>query len=80
MNSNPGYGPNATLPSNIDRRQDEDLRRHYADDMVGIIAVQDGWLRIFGGSTRQDPFAITWLGKGVEVSEEDPYVFKLQLS
>lgn len=77
LHSHPGEGAQATLPSHVDIQQDQRFREHYSRSLVGIIAVRDGWLRVFGGNVSGDTHA-KWIGTGVENTGEDN-VFRLAI-
>lgn len=78
VHSHPGEGARSTWPSKIDLHQDEDLRRHYSDRLVGIIAVQDGWLRVWGEAVRQGRVRVHWVGRGIESQAGEAHVYRLR--
>lgn len=78
MHSHPGDGPRCTHPSDIDLRQDKDLREHYPN-ILGVIAVRDGWLRFFGSPIERDLVQLQWRGRGVEQGSDDRNVYRLGL-
>jgi proteasome lid subunit RPN8/RPN11 len=80
LHSHPGEGPGATFPSSTDLNQDRDLRLTYSDRLVGIIAVRDGWLRLWGEGIEYDRARICWLGNGVVPVPGELHVFRLALS
>ena len=80
MHSHPGEGARATHPSSTDLAQDRDIRAHHSSNLVGIIAVRDGWLRLFGSALEGGHVQIVWRGRGIVSSPENPHVFRLTLS
>ena len=79
VHSHPGRGIKATFPSDIDKREHEKLRRDFGDDVVGIIAVEDGWLRAFSLPAQRSHLEVTWLGSGIESVPGDPHVFRIRV-
>ena len=77
--SHPGEGLWSTHPSEIDRKQDQDLRRHYSERLIGMIVVRDGWLRIWGEALETPGLEVLWNGQGIDATG-DPHVFRLRLS
>jgi proteasome lid subunit RPN8/RPN11 len=77
VHSHPGEGFRATFPSGIDLNQDKDLRQHYSDRLVGIIAVRDGWLRVWGEAITRQGVRIQWSGRGVERHPGEEHVYRL---
>lgn len=77
LHSHPGTGPRATLPSVIDRNQDEDLRRDFGEGMVGFIATRDGYVRAWGRAIEQRVIRMAFQGVGVEPVAEEPNVYRL---
>ena len=80
MHSHPGDGPRATYPSDVDRKQDQDLQRDYSSNLVGIIVVRDGWLRVFGQAIDDQRVYLSWSGKGIEKVQGEEHVYRLKLS
>lgn len=80
MHSHPGTGPRATYPSSTDLRQDGDWRRDYSPQLVGLIAVEDGWVRLFGDAIEQDAVTPVWRGQGVEEVAHDGRAFRITLA
>jgi proteasome lid subunit RPN8/RPN11 len=80
MHSHPGEGARATHPSTTDLNQDRDLRLHYSDKLVGIIAVRDGWLRVFGEAVERGQIRLGWLGQGIQEAQGERHVYRLCLS
>lgn len=80
MHSHPGSGPTATHPSDIDLRQEDDLRRHYSQDLICIIAVADGYFRLWGKAVEAGTVSIRWQGEGITQDPGEPHVYRLQLS
>jgi proteasome lid subunit RPN8/RPN11 len=79
VHSHPGRGIKATFPSDIDRQEHEKLRRDFGDDVVGIIAVEDGWLRAFSLPVQGSQLEVTWLGSGIESAPGEPHVFRIRV-
>lgn len=69
IHSHPGTGLGASNPSDIDHRQDMDLRATYGPQVVGIIVTQDGWLRLWGQAITRADVTVDLLGRGVVPSE-----------
>jgi hypothetical protein len=80
MHSHPGEGVMSTHPSSIDTKQDADLRKHYSDGLLNIIAVRDGCLRLWGEALENGLVSVRWDGKGVEPCERQANVYRLTLS
>lgn len=80
MHSHPGDGPNATHPSGIDLNQDRELRQHYSERLVSIIAVRDGWLRLWGPAVEKSLVKICWRGQGIEPGPGERHVYRLKVS
>jgi proteasome lid subunit RPN8/RPN11 len=79
VHSHPGEGSLATFPSDIDLNQDKDLRRHYSNQLIGIIAVRDGWLRVWGEAVKQARVRVQWSGRGIEPHPGEDHVYRLAL-
>ena len=79
MHSHPGKGPCATYPSSTDLNQEADLRQHYSKKLLCVIAVADGWFRVWGEAISRDLIAVRWLGDGIEFHPKDPHVFRIAL-
>jgi proteasome lid subunit RPN8/RPN11 len=77
VHSHPGEGSRATFPSVIDLNQEKDLRRHYSDRLIGIIAVRDGWLRVWGEAIKSDRVRVHWSGRGIEAHSGEAHVYRL---
>jgi len=65
------------------RGLDEDLPIYFADyfgtrTLIGIIAVKNGWLRVWGDGLTQHSLRIVWEGTGIVQHEGDPHVFCIQ--
>lgn len=80
MHSHPGVGPASTRPSATDIRQEGVLRDDYSNDLISIIAVADGWFRLWGSGIDRRGLKISWQGQGIAQSKEVPNVFRLQPS
>lgn len=65
IHSHPGVGPLASQPSQIDHRQDRDLRASYGDRVVGLIVTQDGWLRVWGQAVDDRSVRLQLQGAGI---------------
>ncbi len=76
IHSHPGNGPIASHPSEIDRRQDLELSATYGNHVLGMIATQDGWLRLWGKAIERPDFRVELHGGGV-VRTETPHVYRL---
>jgi len=79
MHSHPGIGPSATFPSVIDVRQEEDLRRHYSNRLVCLIAVRDGFVRVWGEAIDGGSVVVRWQGQGITSHPGEPHVYQLEL-
>jgi proteasome lid subunit RPN8/RPN11 len=79
MHSHPGTGPSATFPSAIDLRQEEDLRRHYSNQLVCVIAVRDGFVRVWGRAVDDGSVVVRWQGQGISSHRGEPNVYQLEL-
>jgi hypothetical protein len=79
MHSHPGEGITATYPSSIDVTQERDLRRHYSDKLISVIAVRDGWLRVWGRAIEDATVSVGWSGQGIERHPEAPNVYRFKL-
>lgn len=80
MHSHPGTGPLATHPSQTDLRQEEELRRYYSELLVCVIAVSDGYFRIWGRAVDEGLVQIRFQGAGVHPHSGEQNVYRLQLS
>src|SRR5262245_42687039 len=69
MHCHPGSGPLASYPSWIDRQQDRDLRSTYGDEIVGLIATQDRYIRLWGQAVEAGR-RIKFQGQGLEATED----------
>jgi proteasome lid subunit RPN8/RPN11 len=79
IHSHPGRGIRATHPSDIDRRQDADLRQAFGAGLVGIICTEDGWLRVWGASVASmSDSSELFEGSGLQISEVR-HVYKLAI-
>jgi proteasome lid subunit RPN8/RPN11 len=63
--SHPGRGPGCAAPSEIDLRQHAELSADVCPDLVGMIFVEDGWLRLFGDAVESGRVRVQWRGDGV---------------
>jgi proteasome lid subunit RPN8/RPN11 len=79
MHSHPGTGTAATFPSSIDLTQEEDLLRHYSNRLVCLIAVQDGFVRVWGRAIDDGSVTLRWQGRGIASHRGEPHVYQLQL-
>ena len=77
MHSHPGEGPGSTYPSVTDLNQEKELRRHYSERLVNIIAVRDGWLRLWGPAVENDAVKVQWMGDGIESQPGDVHVYRV---
>lgn len=80
MHSHPGQGPACTHPSDIDVKQERDLRRHYSDRLVNIIVVRDGHLRVWGQAIDEVTVVVRWQGAGITRHSGEHNVYKLALA
>lgn len=80
LHSHPGEGPRATYASRIDRDQEESLRHHYSQRLVSLIAVRDGYVRVWGQAPAQGVVAVQFNGTGLETDPEDQNVHRLTLA
>jgi proteasome lid subunit RPN8/RPN11 len=80
MHSHPGEGPRSTYPSEIDLNQQRELQQHYSRQLVGIIAVRDGWLRLWGSAIEGGNVRVLWNGSGIEPHREESNVFRVALA
>ena len=78
MHSHPGEGPRSTYPSATDLKQEKELRRHYSQRLVNIIAVRDGWLRLWGPAVENGVVKVQWLGDGIESQPGDTHVYRVK--
>ncbi len=65
IHSHPNYGPGATTPSSIDHAQHQDWLRHYPAWLLGIILVEDGWVRLFGTAVENQTITVLFEGEGI---------------
>ncbi len=79
LHSHPGRGPTATHPSQIDWRQDADLRRDFGDCIVGFIATEDGYIRAWGHALSQGLVKLTFQGSSIEFIPGESHVYRLAL-
>lgn len=77
IHSHPGSGAGATLPSPVDRQQYADWVRHYTDQLVGIIVVEDGFVRFWGDAVERNRVRIAIVGQGVRRVEGAQHVYRL---
>lgn len=80
MHSHPGEGPQATHPSRIDRDQEESLRHHYSQRLVSLIAVRDGYVRVWGKAPAQGVVAVQFNGAGLQTDPGEQLVYRLALA
>ena len=76
IHSHPGMGPLASHPSDIDRRQDLEWSATYGNHVLGMIATQDGWLRLWGKAIERPDFHVDLQGRGI-VRTEASHVYRL---
>ena len=79
VHSHPGTGASATFPSAIDLRQEEDLRRHYSNRLVCLIAVRDGFVRVWGRAIDDGSAVVRWQGHGISPQPGEQNVYRLEL-
>ena len=79
MHSHPGSGPGATHPSDIDLRQETQWRQHYSGRLISLIAVRDGYLRVWGTAIRERQVRLRWLGTGIDAVVGEPDVYKITM-
>ena len=75
LHSHPGTTPLASHPSAVDRRQEADLRSTYGIELVGFIATEDAYVRVWGRAVEEGR-TVKFQGKGVNPTK-DPNVYKL---
>lgn len=76
LHSHPGRGPGATMPSHIDWQQYADWTRHYGE-LIGIILVADGHLRLWGDAIDSGDVHVEVVGAGVQRVLEHQHVYRL---
>jgi proteasome lid subunit RPN8/RPN11 len=77
MHSHPGTGVESTRPSHIDTKQEAQLLKDYSPNLLNIIAVQDGWIRLWGHASQR--LVVRWSGKGVLTQKDTHHVVRLNL-
>lgn len=77
LHSHPGRGPAATYPSHIDIAQDADLRRDFGNRVVGLIATEDGYIRVWGRALAEQSVRLPFIGKGIEPVLGETHVYRL---
>jgi len=70
LHSHPGRGPSATVPSSIDQAQQQDWIRDYSPDLLGLILVEDGYVRLWGQAVDENRIEVTIRGTGIKETEE----------
>ena len=75
--SHPGCGPEATAPSGIDRDQYRDLARDYGANLVGLIVVRDGFVRLWGDAIESGAVRAEIAGLGVKAVRGHANVYRL---
>jgi proteasome lid subunit RPN8/RPN11 len=78
LHSHPGSGPGATMPSQIDQQQYADWTRHYGE-LIGIILVADGHLRLWGRAVESGDVRVEIVGAGVHRVLEHQHVYRLDV-
>lgn len=79
LHSHPGTGPSATHPSQTDLTQEEELLRHYTDNLVCIIVTSDGCLRVWGAAINDGRANVRWQGQGITPYPGESNAYQLQL-
>lgn len=77
VHSHPGTGPTATTPSGIDRQQYLQWSRDYGQRLIGITAVRDGHVRVWGEAIEATRVRIELLGQGVTPVGGHRHVYRL---
>ncbi len=77
MHSHPGSGPAATQPSAIDRNQHQDWLQDYSPDLLGSIAVADGWIRFWGPALENGRVRLRIVGSGILQEDRDGLLYRL---
>jgi proteasome lid subunit RPN8/RPN11 len=78
VHSHPGHGPRATAPSEIDRVQYAEWTRDFSAQLVGIIVVADGYVRLWGDAVECRKVRAEWLGDGVSAVQGHAHVYRLR--
>lgn len=78
IHSHPGLGPGATTPSGIDRSQYADWVRDYDSRLIGIIVVEDGFIRLWGKAVESGQVRVEVLGDGIKRVKGYEHVYKLE--
>jgi hypothetical protein len=76
IHSQPGRGPGATQPSVVDFEQHQRLGEHY-QDLIGIILVEDGWIRFWGDALVQGQVNLSVVGAGIVKENMDEHLYRL---
>ncbi|MGB9724192.1 MAG: Mov34/MPN/PAD-1 family protein [Chloroflexia bacterium] len=77
MHSHPGNGPEAAQPSTVDRHQHQDWLRDYSPDLIGAIAVADGWVRFWGQALENGQIHLRVVGSGLLQEDKDGFLYRL---
>jgi proteasome lid subunit RPN8/RPN11 len=78
IHSHPGAGPGATVPSSIDRQQYANWSRHYGTQLIGMIVVRDGYIRVWGDAVESGRAGLAFLGDGLDPLEGYTHVYRLR--
>ncbi len=77
VHSHPGTGPEATCPSATDLHQHQDWLQDYSPDLVGVIAVADGWIRFWGPALEHGQVRLQVIGSGIHPEDKDECLYRL---
>jgi hypothetical protein len=77
VHSHPGAGPGATFPSSIDLSQHEDWIRDYTPALLGVIVVEDRWVRLWGTALETKQTRAEVIGPGVIKESDDEHLYRL---
>jgi hypothetical protein len=80
LHSHPGSGIASTFPSHIDFDQHQDWIKDYSSNLISVIFVQDGWMRLWGTAVEQKQVHIVFHGEGlIKMEDNDGYIYRLAI-
>jgi proteasome lid subunit RPN8/RPN11 len=77
LHSHPGSGPASTTPSATDRDQYADWIRDYGRALVGVIVVEDGFVRLWGEGIESGAIRVEVAGDGVRAVSGGSHVYRV---